>query len=130
MKQHLNKKGEYVNILVQQITMEWSTGTDFDLAAAYEAKDGRTGIIYYDDEARGNLDDFPYMRLGDDAAVADSGGNHREVIRIENLEPMKYVWVLCWDYNMVKEGKTARFSDSDVGIKVINNTGESIGKLY
>lgn len=46
-------------------------------------------------------------------------------MRITKLDDMKYVWIMCWDYGKVQDGKPARFSDSDVTLSIMDDRGES-----
>ena len=103
------------------VTLKWTTATDFDLAAAYESKDGRTGMVYFGD--LGNLNEFPFMQLSGDEGVGDSGGDNEETMRVMNLEEMKNIWIICWDYGAVQDGKPARFSGSDVTVSLMDDSG-------
>ena len=124
----LKQKGSAANVggfRQLMVTMRWTTATDFDLAAAYEAKDRRRGLVYYGD--MGDLNAFPYMQLSGDAGIddtVDSGGNE-ETMLIARLDDMKYVWILCWDYEEVKVGRPARFEDSDVVLSVVDDQGSA-----
>jgi len=103
------------------VSLKWTTATDFDLAAAYEGKDGRTGMVYFGD--LGNLNEFPFMQLSGDEGVGDSGGDNEETMRVMNLEEMKNIWIICWDYGAVQDGKPARFSGSDVTVSLMDDSG-------
>lgn len=105
------------------VTLKWTTATDFDLAAAYEAKDGRTGLVYFGE--MGNLNEFPFMQLSGDEGVGDTGGDNKEEMRVMKIDDMKYLWILCWDYGAVQEGKPARFAGSDVEVSVMDDSGTS-----
>ncbi len=105
------------------VSMKWTTAADFDLAATYEKKDGKQGIVYFGD--LGDLNAFPFMQLSGDEGVDDAGGDNEETMRITKLDDMKYVWILCWDYGQVKNGTPARFKDSDVSLSVIDDKGTS-----
>ncbi len=122
----LKQKGAegYIAIKQLMVTMKWTTAADFDLAAVYEAKDGRNGIIYFGD--LGDMNNFPYMQLSGDEGVGDKGGDNEESMRITRLDDIKYVWIFCWDYGMVQNGSAARFKDSDIILSIIDNTGKSI----
>jgi uncharacterized protein involved in tellurium resistance len=122
----LKQKGAegYIAIKQLMVTMKWTTAADFDLAAVYEAKDGRNGIIYFGD--LGDMNNFPYMQLSGDEGVGDKGGDNEESMRITRLDDIKYVWIFCWDYGMVQNGSAARFKDSDIVLSIIDNTGKSI----
>jgi tellurite resistance protein TerA len=108
---------------VKQLTasLKWTTAADFDLAAVYESKDDKRGLIYFGD--LGKLDDFPYIRLEKDAGIGDTGGYKTEEMIIKNLDVMKSLWIFCWDYSMVQEGKKARFKESDVSLTISDESG-------
>jgi len=120
----LVQKGSEAFIPLTQlmVTMKWTTDADFDLAAIYEGKDGKIGMVYYN--TLGDLNTFPYMALSGDAGVGDKGGDNEETMRIVQLDEMNKVWILCWDYGMVQKGKPARFEQSDVTLTVLDNTGK------
>ncbi len=105
------------------VTMKWTTAADFDLAAVYETKDGRKGLVYFGD--LGDLNAFPFMQLSGDEGVGDAGGDNEEQMRIANLDEMKFVWILCWDYGKVQEGGPARFAGSDVVLTVMDDKGNA-----
>jgi len=122
----LSQKGSEAFIAIKQlmVSMKWTTAADFDLAAAYEGKDGKKGLIYFGD--LGDLNAFPYMSLSGDAGTGDTGGDNEETMRIVRLDDMKKVWIFCWDYGMVQSGKAARFRDSDVRLSVTDDSGKSV----
>jgi uncharacterized protein involved in tellurium resistance len=103
------------------VTLKWTTATDFDLAAAYETKDGRNGMVYFGE--MGNLNEFPFMQLSGDEGVGDTGGDNQEEMRVMKIDDMKNIWILCWDYGAVQEGKPARFAGSDVAVTVMDDSG-------
>jgi uncharacterized protein involved in tellurium resistance len=103
------------------VSLKWTTATDFDLAAAYEGKDGGKNMVYFGD--LGNLNEFPFMQLSGDEGVGDTAGDNEETMRVMQLDEMKYVWILCWDYGAVQEGKPARFSGSDVSVSLMDDSG-------
>ena len=118
----LKQKGEQANVggfKQLMIAMKWSTAADFDLAAAYEGKDGKVGLVYFGE--LGDLNAFPFMQLSGDEGVGDKGGAKEETMRIAQLDDMKFVWLMCWDYGKIKDGSAARFKDSDVVLSVIDN---------
>lgn len=122
----LKKKGSEANVgdfKQLMVSMKWTTAADFDLAAAYESKDGKLGVCYFGDT--GNLNSFPFMQLSGDEGIGDTGGDNEETMRITKLDDMKYVWILCWDYGKVETGSPARFKDSDVTLSVMDDTGTS-----
>jgi len=118
------QKGETANVggfKQLMITMKWTTAADFDLAAAYENKEGKPGLVYFGE--LGDLNAFPFMQLSGDEGVGDKGGENEEIMRIAKLDDMKYVWIMCWDYGKVKDGSAARFKDSDVKLSVVDDKG-------
>jgi len=122
----LKQKGSSANVggfKQLMITMKWTTAADFDLAAAYETKDGKQGLVYFGE--LGNLNIFPFMQLSGDEGVGDTGGDNEEIMRVTKLEEMKYVWLLCWDYGKVQDGSPARFKESDVTLSVMDDGGST-----
>lgn len=120
----LKQKGESAavgNFKQLLVSMKWTTAADFDLAAAYEKKDGTKGLIYFGE--LGDLNSFPYMQLSGDEGVGDSGGDNEETMRITQLDEIKNLWIFCWDYGQVQKGGPARFSDSDVKLSVMDDRG-------
>jgi len=71
------------------VAMKWTTAADFDLAAAYENKEGKQGMVYFGE--LGDLNKFPFMQLSGDEGVGDSGGDNEETMRITKLDDMNYV---------------------------------------
>jgi tellurite resistance protein TerA len=123
----LKQKGENTSIDISRpltVTMTWTTAADFDLAAAYETKTVQQGLVYFGDH--GNPDKFPYITISKDQGVGDRAGNNEEVIHIYNLDEMKYVWLFCWDYGMVKVGQAARFKDSDITLTLADDNDNRI----
>lgn len=121
----LKQKGEeaFISLKNLTVTMTWTTAADFDLAALYKTKNDATGLVYFGD--MGKLDSFPFMALNKDEGVGDSAGDKQEVLTIAQLEEMKHVWLLCWDYNRVKVGEKARFKDSDVQLTITDQAGQN-----
>ncbi len=120
----LKQKGEQANVggfKQLMIAMKWSTAADFDLAAAYEAKDGKIGLAYFGE--LGDLNAFPFMQLSGDEGVGDKGGAKEVTMRIAKLDDMKTVWLMCWDYGKIKDGSAARFKDSDVSLAIVDDKG-------
>jgi len=120
----LKQKGSEANVggfKQLMVSMKWTTAADFDLAAAYESKDGKQGLVYFGE--LGDLNAFPFMQLSGDEGVGDQGGENEETMRITKLDDMKYVWILCWDYGKVQDGAPARFKESDVTLSVMDDKG-------
>ncbi|MEZ4528877.1 MAG: hypothetical protein R2941_23440 [Desulfobacterales bacterium] len=120
----LKQKGSAANVggfKQLMVSMKWTTAADFDLAAAYEDKQGKQGLVYFGE--LGDLNAFPFMQLSGDEGVGDKGGENEETMRITKLDDMKYVWILCWDYGKVQDGSPARFKGSDVTLSVMDDKG-------
>jgi len=120
----LKQKGSEANVggfKQLMISMKWTTAADFDLAAAYEDKSGKQGLIYFGE--LGDLNAFPFMQLSGDEGVGDKGGENEETMRITKLDDMKYVWIICWDYGKVQDGSPARFKGSDVRLSLMDDRG-------
>jgi len=103
------------------VSLKWTTAADFDLAAAYKRKDGTTGLVYFGE--LGDLNSFPFMQLSGDEGVGDQGGDNEETMRVMKIDDMDLIWILCWDYGAVQEGKPARFKGSDVVVSLTDDTG-------
>jgi tellurite resistance protein TerA len=122
----LKQKGSEANVggfKQLMVRMKWTTAADFDLAAAYEDKQGKQGLVYFGE--LGDLNAFPFMQLSGDEGVGDTGGDNEETMRITKLDDMKYVWLLCWDYGKVQDGSPARFKESDVSMTVMDDQGNA-----
>jgi tellurite resistance protein TerA len=98
------------------VTMQWSTGADFDLAAVYETDTGTRGLVYFGDF--GAIDKFPYIRLSRDQGVGDKAGDNKEVMSIHRLDRLKFIWLFCWDYHKAQNGEPARFANSDLSLQI------------
>ncbi len=121
----LNKTGAETRIgsfSQLMIRMKWTIAADFDLAAVFEDKRGKNGIVYFGD--MGDLNAYPFMQLSSDEGVDDEAGENLETMRITRMDTMKYIWILCWDYGKVKEGKPARFRESDIILVIIDDRGK------
>jgi len=120
----LKQKGTSANVgsfKQLMVSMKWTTAADFDLAAVYEDKSGKSGLVYFGE--LGDLNAFPFMQLSGDEGVGDKGGDNEEIMRITNLDDMKTVWILCWDYGKIQDGSPARFKESDVRLSVADDRG-------
>jgi len=120
----LKKKGEEAQlggIKQCMMVLKWTTATDFDLAAAYRAKNGHEGLVYFGD--KGNLNAFPFMEAGEDKGVGDTGGDNQEELRITKFDEMDFIWLLCWDYGAIEKGAQARFKESDVIVSLLDDKG-------
>lgn len=107
------------------VKMTWSTSQDFDLAALYETKDAKKGMVYFG--SKGDLSSFPFMKLSGDAGIGDSvdSGGNEEIMRITKLDDMKTVHIVVWDYGSIGSGSKARFAGSDVKVEVVDDKGNS-----
>lgn len=106
------------------VKLKWTSEADFDLAALYVDKDGKTDMVYYG--KKGDLNAYPFMQLDQDAGVGDTGGDNVETLRIMKLEaPITKVLILAWDYGTVQNGSPARFKESDISISIQDETGTS-----
>ncbi len=120
----LKKKGEEAQlggIKQCMMVLKWTTAADFDLAAAYKAKDGREGLVYFGE--KGDLNAFPFMQASDDQGIGDTGGDNQEELRIAKFDDMDYIWLLCWDYGAIGKGTPARFKDSDISVTLMDDKG-------
>ena len=94
----LQKKGQEAQLgSIKQflVTLKWTTAADFDLAALYEGKDGKIGMVYFG--ALGDLNTYPFMQLSGDEGVGDSGGENSEEMRVANIDDISNIWIICWD---------------------------------
>jgi len=129
---NLTQKGTeaYISIEKLKVTMKWTIAADFDIAAVYKTKighettNGRMNIVYFGD--KGNLNTMPYIQLSEDAGVGDKGGDNEEILHISSLKNLEKVWIFCWDYGMVQDGKKARFKDSDIKLLVEDQNKQKI----
>ncbi len=102
-------------------TLRWTSAADFDLAAIYEERSGKHGLVYFGEP--GALDAFPYMELSGDAAGDEAGGASQETLRIARIDGLRAIWLLCWDYGKVQDGEPAPFRDG--GIRLTLTAGNS-----
>jgi uncharacterized protein involved in tellurium resistance len=99
------------------IELMWSNSTDFDLAVAYKLKNDTEGIIYFGN--KGSLTTTPFIELN-----KDSFGGESEIIKVNNLDLFKDLYIICWDFSH-KYGSGA-FEESEVNIHISSNNGNSI----
>lgn len=105
------------------IALSWKSKDDFDIAVAYADKQGKTGLVYFVE--KGSLTSYPFMQLD-----KDSRGSiifkQRETILINNLNEMQKVYILCWDYEAIREEKPANFNKKNsVEVAVEDENGFS-----
>ena len=103
------------------VSMKWTTATDFDLAALYEAKDGTKGMVYFN--SLGDLNAMPFMKLSGDEGVGDTGGDNEETMRITKFDDMNHIHIVAWDYGAMTKGQAARFKESDVSVSLMDDSG-------
>ncbi len=122
----IQQKGfdKFIDLKKLTVSMKWTTATDFDLAAAYETKKAKRGLVYFGQ--LGSQDSFPYICLNQDDGVGDTAGEHEEILHISRLDDMNYIWLFCWDYSMVQQGKSARFNNSDVSLTMTDDSGNRL----
>lgn len=117
------QKGEPTGNHKFVVSLRWSTAVDFDLAAGYETRQGKQGLIYYGN--RGDLNCFPFIELSPDEGVDEADGDCEETLLVGSIDEMKYVWLFCWDYGQIQTGSDARFADSDAQVTLTEDTGET-----
>lgn len=105
-----------------KLTASWTEAADLDIAALYEAKDGRKGMVYFG--SKGDLNGFPHMKLDKDAGVGDKGGANQETMKIAKLDDMKIVHLCIWDYGNVQKGEPGRFGGT-VKVELVDNNSTS-----
>lgn len=105
------------------VTLAWTDAIDFDLACLIEKKDNTIHPVYFAD--KGDLNAFPHMKLDKDAGVGDTGGENKETMRIQKLDPneVNKVHILAWDYNKVEAGQPARFEGSTAHVEIMDQKG-------
>ncbi len=126
-------------------SMTWAKGTDFDLAAWFVTKNGRTGLAYYGNREQPDAQGFvqwltaaPFMKLSADAGQGDKqdsvAGNKEELV-IASLESYAKVYLIVWDYTCVQgksadkdgpavaKGSPARFQGSNLSMRLTDDRG-------
>ncbi|EIJ43037.1 hypothetical protein BegalDRAFT_2173 [Beggiatoa alba B18LD] len=114
----------FIPVKSLMIKMRWTSAADLDLAAAYQTKTGKQGLVHYAD--LGSLEHFPFIKLSGDQGRGDRSGNNEETLWINALNDMAYVWIFCWDYGMVQSGSRGRFQDCDISLHVIDDNEATI----
>ena len=135
----LEKKGDSTltdKFESMSIKIIWTTENDFDLAALIEKKlvGGKEQIptfLYFADSSKGNLNEFPFMRLSDDAGQGDTvdqtsyGEVNEEELKIAKISnEIAKIHILAWDYPMVEKSDKARFKDSDIRTEMVDDNGK------
>ena len=102
--------------------LKWTAGADFDLAAVFERADSPVnaptyGIVYFHE--KGDINKSPFVALDKDAGVGDKAGANEETLRVQKLDGLRRLWLLCWDYGKVQKGEPARFAQTDVQLDFV-----------
>ena len=126
----LTAKGDAANLatsdgVVKQllVAMKWTTAADVDGGAYWEAKDGKKGLVYFNE--KGSLNAFPFIRAEKDAGVGDRGGDNREQMTIAKIPAeMAKVHLIAWDYGSVRRGQAARFTKATSSSKSSRRTAK------
>jgi uncharacterized protein involved in tellurium resistance len=100
-----------------KLTASWTEAADLDIAALYEKKDGSKGLVYFGQ--MGDLNAFPFMKLDKDAGVGDKVGSsgNQESMKITNLDQLKAVHLIVWDYGNIEKGAVGRFGGVKLSLK-------------
>lgn len=127
----LKTKGEETYVAVKQllVTLKWTTAVDLDLMAFYKAKDGRVGGVFSDNYAGGSMGDlnnFPFIQLSEDAGVGAEGGDNEETIRITKLDDLAEVYICTINFTDASRKRNSTFSKYDGHIHVVDDKGESV----
>ena len=111
----LKQKGESAEIPIKNLvaTLSWTAAVDLDLYAYYRIKSasqprhrflstknikpGKENKIYF--ASRGNLKQFPWMSLDQDAEMTDIGGQHEENLRIADLSELDHILIAINIFN-------------------------------
>lgn len=108
-----------------KVTAKWTIAADFDIAAIYKMKDGKTGIVYFGDV--GSVQNPPFIKHSGDEGVGDkvgASGKNEETLKIAKIEPdMDLIHIIVWDYGKVKDGSKARFEGSDLTVELLDSKG-------
>jgi tellurite resistance protein TerA len=98
----------------------WQSNRDFDIAAAYEKKDGEKGIVYFGTPERGSLTEFPYIQIDQDGG--QGGNSNDEALRICSIADMAKIHLFIWDYESITSGGTpGQFSDAGIILKATDD---------
>lgn len=89
------------------VYLTWQDDHDYDLAAIWETKDGRKGLVYFGDF--GDLDGFPGILLqGDEGGGVGSkkhvDGGNSECLLINDYDGLSKVHLFCWDFPSIHQG--------------------------
>lgn len=125
----LKAKGETKHLSVGSLTvsLSWRGALDLDLIAFYQAHDGREGGVFstnYMGGDLGSLERFPYLELSGDALEAEGEERSEEVMRVAQLDELKYVYILAMNHTDASQGRARSFSEIDVQVEVCTDRGE------
>ncbi|MEY3219270.1 MAG: hypothetical protein RIT27_627 [Pseudomonadota bacterium] len=125
----LKQKGDSTEIAQKltriQVKMTWTTGVDLDLHAFYRTTTGETGQVYFAD--KGNLTQFPFIALDQDAGVGNSAGNNEENLTISSLEKIELILIatnIFRFFGFLSKGDN--FARYDGKVSLQTNAGEHI----
>ncbi len=110
-----------------RVSLIWTSAVDLDLMAFYRTKDGRTGGVYSDNYASGNLgrlDSFPFMELSGDAGVGATGGDNREIMTIVKLDDIEELYICAVNFTDASGGVSKVFADYDAHVEVETDRNE------
>ncbi len=107
-------------------TLTWTSDIDFDLSVlAFCENTGKHAFIYYSNKSyySGKKTD---IKLDKDAGIGDVGGNNSETIKLRLTDEFTHYVFMVWDYKMLMQDKTARFTKSDLAITYTLNDKEQL----
>lgn len=110
-----------------RVSLIWTSAVDLDLMAFYKTKDGRTGGVYSDNYAGGNLgslNSFPFMELSGDAGVGATGGDNCEIMTIAKLDDIDELLICAVNFTDASSGASKVFADYDARIEVETDKNE------
>lgn len=113
----VEKESAKVTIDNLKVAMSWTSEVDFDLMALSKTKSKGDVLTYFGN--KGDLSESPYVKVGADAGVGDTGGENSEDLEIGKIDDdVEQILIICIDYNKAKSGQVARFSESDLKLTV------------
>jgi tellurite resistance protein TerA len=127
----LKDKGASANLptLKQaRVVLQWKSNVDLDLMAFYKKKSGGSGSVFTKllGGSEGDLNSFPFVQMAGDAGVGGNvaqGGNE-EAITIAQIDPdIDELHIVCLNYTDASKGNTAKFSNYDATINIIDQNG-------
>lgn len=111
-------------------TLTWTSDIDFDLSVlAFCENTGKHAFVHYGNKSYYSSGETT-IKLDKDAGVGDVGGNNSETIKLKLTDEFTHYVFSVWDYKMLMQGKTARFTKSDLAITyTLNNKEQLMTKL-